>query len=142
MPTYNGIPIGTYSPLVGARPFRRAPHTGFFSASYSRNRFSVLFNSAFAGRSDDSTFLGAFDQNGGNSLLLPNRNLDHGYAKIDIGGSLRLRDWVGAYVQAENLTDNRHIAPIGFVSLPTSVRVGLKLQWGREKANVAPSARR
>jgi vitamin B12 transporter len=142
VPTYNGIPIGTYSPLVGARPFRRAPHTGFFSASYSRNRFSVLFNSAFAGRSDDSTFLGAFDQNGGNSLLLPNRNLDHGYAKIDIGGSLRLRDWVGAYVQAENLTDNRHIAPIGFVSLPTSVRVGLKLQWGREKANVAPSARR
>ncbi|HXS74864.1 MAG TPA: TonB-dependent receptor plug domain-containing protein [Terracidiphilus sp.] len=142
VPTYNGIPIGTYSPLVGARPFRRAPHTGFFSASYSRNRFTVLLNSAFASRSDDSTFLGAYDQNGGNSLLLPNRNLDRGYAKLDIGGSVRLRDWVGAYVQAENLTDNRHIAPIGFVSLPTSVRVGLKLQWGREKANVAPSARR
>jgi iron complex outermembrane receptor protein/vitamin B12 transporter len=142
VPTYNGIPIGTYSPLVGARPFRRAPHTGFFSASYSRNRFTVLFNSAFASRSDDSTFLGAYDQNGGNSLLLPNRNLDRGYAKLDIGGSVRLRDWVGAYVQAENLTDNRHIAPIGFVSLPTTVRVGLKLQWGREKANVAPSARR
>lgn len=142
VPTYNGIPIGTYSPLVGARPFRRAPHTGFLSASYSRNRFTVLFNSAFASRSDDSTFLGGYDQNGGNSLLLPNRNLDRGYAKLDIGGSLRLRDWVSAYVQAENLANNQHIAPIGFVSLPASARVGLKLQWGREKANVAPSARR
>jgi vitamin B12 transporter len=142
VPTYNGIPVGTYSPLVGARPFRRPPHTGFFSASYSRNLFTVLFNSAFASRADDSTFLGGEDQNGGNSLLLPNRNLDHGYAKVDLGGSIRVREWVSAYVQAENLTSNRHIAPIGFVSLPTSVRVGLKLQWGREKANVTPSARR
>jgi vitamin B12 transporter len=142
VPTYNGIPIGTYSPLVGARPFRRPPHTGFFSASYSRSRVTVLFNSAFASRSDDSTFLGGYDANGGNSLLLPNRNLDHGYAKVDLGGSLRLRDWVGAYVQAENLTNNQHIAPIGYVSLPTSVRVGLKFQWGREKANVTPSANR
>jgi vitamin B12 transporter len=142
VPTYNGIPVGTYSPLVGARPFRRPPHTGFFSASYSRNLFTVLFNSAFASRADDSTFLGAFDQDGGNSLLLPNRNLDHGYAKVDLGGSVRVRDWVSAYVQAENLTNNHHIAPIGYVSLPTSVRVGLKFQWGREKANVTPSARR
>ena len=142
VPTYNGIPIGTYSPLVGARPFRRPPHTGFFSASYSRNRVTALFNSAFVSRADDSTFLGGEDQNGGNSLLLPNRNLDHGYAKVDVGGSVRLREWVSAYVQAENLTNNRHIAPIGYVSLPTSVRVGLKLQWGREKANVTPSAQR
>ena len=142
VPTYNGIPIGTYSPLVGARPFRRPPHTGFFSASYSRNRVTALFNSAFASRADDSTFLGAEDQNGGNTLLLPNRNLDHGFAKVDVGGSVRLREWVSAYVQAENLTNNRHIAPIGYVSLPTSVRVGLKLQWGRERANVTPSAQR
>jgi len=142
VPTYNGIPIGTYSPLVGARPFRRPPHTGFFSASYSRSRVTALFNSAFTSRADDSTFLGGEDQNGGNSLLLPNRNLDHGYAKVDVGGSVRVRDWVSAYVQAENLTNNRHIAPIGFVSLPASVRVGLKLQWGRERANVTPSAQR
>ncbi len=35
VPTFNGIPVGSYSPLQGARPFRRPPHTGFFSASYS-----------------------------------------------------------------------------------------------------------
>lgn len=142
VPTYNGIPIGSDSPLVGARPFRRPPHTGFFTASYSHSRIAVLFTSAFASRSDDSDFLGGDDIHGGNSLLLPNRNLDNGYAKIDIGGSFRLRDWLGVYAQAENLTDNQHIAPIGYVNLPTSVRVGLKFQWGREKANVTPSGQR
>ncbi|HEY2472219.1 MAG TPA: TonB-dependent receptor plug domain-containing protein [Terracidiphilus sp.] len=142
VPTYNGIPIGSDSPLVGSRPFRRPPHTGFFTASYSQNRLTLLFNSAFASRSDDSDFLGFFDLNGGNSLLLPNRNLDQGYAKIDIGGSFHLLDWLGIYGQAENLTDNQHIAPIGFVSLPTSVRLGLRFQWGKEKPNVTPSGRR
>lgn len=142
VPTYNGIPVGSDSPLVGARPFRRAPHTGFFTASYSKSRLTVLFSSAFASRSDDSDFLGGYDMNFGNSLLLPNRNLDHGYAKIDLGGSLRLLDWLGVYAQADNLTNNQHIAPIGFVSLPTTARVGLRLQWGREKANVTPSAQR
>ena len=142
VPTYNGIPVGPYSPLVGARPFRRPPHSGFFSASYSHDRLTLLLNAAFASRSDDSDFLAFADVNGGNSLLLPNRNLDHGYAKVDIGGSLRLRDWVGIYGQAENLTNNQHIAPIGYVSLPTSVRIGLKFQWGRESANVTPSGQR
>jgi iron complex outermembrane receptor protein/vitamin B12 transporter len=142
VPTYNGIPIGAVSPLVGARPFRRPPHTGFFTASYSHNRFTVLLSSAFASRSDDSTFLGGEDINGLDSLLLPNRNLDHGFAKIDLGGSFSLRDWLGVYAQAENLTNNQHIAPIGYISLPTNVRVGLKLQWGREKANVTSSAQK
>jgi vitamin B12 transporter len=142
VPTYDGIPIGVYSPLVGARPFRRPPHTGFFTASYSHSRVSVLFNSAFVSRSDDSDFLGGSDIDGGNSLLLPNRNLDHGYAKLDLAGSFRLLDWVGIYGQVENMTNNQQIAPIGYPSLPTSVRVGLKLQWGREKTNVVPSAQK
>jgi vitamin B12 transporter len=142
VPTFNGIPVGPYSPLVGARPFRRPPHTGFFSASYAHSWLTVFLNSAFASRSDDSTFLGGLDVNGGNSLLLPNRNLDHGFAKVDIGSSIRLRDWLGFYVLGENLTNNQHIAPIGYVSLPTNVRLGLKFQWGREKPNVAPSARK
>lgn len=131
LPTYNGIPIGPDSPLKGARPFRRPPHTGFFTVSYSHKGLTALFNSAFVSRSDDSTFLGGMDINGGNSLLLPNRNLDHGYAKIDIGGSYQLRSWVGIYGQADNLTNNQHIAPIGYVSLPTSIRGGLRLEWGK-----------
>jgi iron complex outermembrane receptor protein/vitamin B12 transporter len=134
IPTYNGvpdgIPIGSDSPLAGARPFRRAPHTGFFTASYAHKQLTGLFSAAFASRSDDSDFLGYDDLSGGNSLLLPNRNLDHGYAKLDLGGSYELLSWLGIYGQAENLLDEQHIAPIGYPSLPISVRGGLRIQWG------------
>ena len=134
IPTYNGIlngiPIGEDSPLQGARPFRRAPHTGFISATYATRKLTGLFNVAFASRSDDSDFLAYDDINGGNSLLLPNRNLDFGYAKIDLGGSYQLLNWLGIYVKAENLTNNQHIAPIGYPSLPLTARIGLKIEWG------------
>ncbi len=141
IPTYDGIPIGAYSPLQGARPFRRPPHTGFFTGSYSQNRVTAVFSSAYVSRSDDSDFLGGSDMNFGNSLLLPNRNLDHGYAKLDLGGSFQFSHLLGVYGQAENLTNNEHIAPIGYRSLPFNFRIGLRLQWGSEKANVTPSAR-
>jgi iron complex outermembrane receptor protein/vitamin B12 transporter len=134
VPTYggipNGIPIGEDSPLQGARPFRRAPHTGFVTATYATRKLTGMFNAAFASRSDDSDFLGGYDLNGGNSLLLPNRNLDFGYAKLDLGGSYQLLTWLGIYAQAENLTNDRHIAPIGYPSLPLTVRAGLKVEWG------------
>jgi iron complex outermembrane receptor protein/vitamin B12 transporter len=130
IPTFtNGISIGPYSPLQGARPFRRAPHTGFFTASYSAGKLTGVFTSAFASRSDDSTFLEGADFNGGNSLLLPNRNLDFGYAKLDLGASYKLLPWLGVYGQAENLTSNRHIAPIGYPSLPFNFRMGLRIEW-------------
>ena len=126
----NGIPIGEDSPLQGARPFRRAPHTGFFTATYSNKRLTGILSTAFASRSDDSDFLAGSDLNGGNSLLLPNRNLDYGYAKLDLGASYQLLTWLGAYGQAENLTNNQHISPIGYPSLPATIRLGLKIQWG------------
>ena len=130
IPTFDGIPVGPYSPLQGARPFRRAPHTGYFTATYASKRFTGVFTSAFASRSDDSTYLEDEDAFGGNSLLLPNRNLDYGYAKLDLGGSFQLFTWMDIYAQAENLLDNQHIAPIGYPSLPFTVRTGLRLRWG------------
>jgi vitamin B12 transporter len=130
-PTWNGIPLGAISPLKGARPFRRPPHTGFFTATYARPRLAVQFASAFASRSDDSTYLEFADATGGNSLLLPNRNLDFGYAKLDLGGSFQLFSWLGLYAQAENLASSQHIAPIGYPSLPLNVRAGLKVQLGK-----------
>ena len=130
-PTFNGIPIGAISPLKGARPFRRPPHTGFFTATYTQPKFAVQLSAAFASRSDDSTYLEYADANGGNSLLLPNRNLDHGYAKLDLGGSYQLLSWLSLYGLAENLTSNQHIAPIGYPSLPMNFRAGLKVQLGK-----------
>jgi vitamin B12 transporter len=128
-PTYNGIPIGAYSPLVGARPFRRAPHTGFFTATYAHQQWAGVFTAAFASRSDDSTYLS--DANFGSTMLLPNRNLDYGYAKLDLGGSYQFLTWLSVYGQAENLTNNQHIGPIGYPSLPMNFRAGLKMQLGR-----------
>jgi iron complex outermembrane receptor protein/vitamin B12 transporter len=121
------IAIGAYSPLKGARPFRRPPHSGFFTASYSAGKLTGIFTSAFASRSDDSTYL--LDANYGNTLLLPNRNLDWGYAKLDLGGSYNLLSWLKVYAQAENLTDSRHIAPIGYPSLPFNIRAGMRIEW-------------
>jgi iron complex outermembrane receptor protein/vitamin B12 transporter len=125
------IPVGIYSPLKGARPFRRPPHTGFVTASYAGRKVTGLFTSAFASHSDDSTFLGYEDVNQGNSLVLPNRNLDWGYAKLDLGGSYHLLPWLKVYGQAENLTDNQHIAPVGYPSLPFNIRAGLRIEWTR-----------
>jgi len=135
--TANCIPIGGYTPLVGARPFRRAPHTGFFTASYVQGKLTAVFTSAFSSRSDDSTYLenadmtvvDAYGDIGGNSLLLPNRNLDFGYAKLDLGASYKLLSWMSVYGQAENLTNNQHIAPIGYPSLPFNFRTGMRIEW-------------
>jgi len=132
-PTYGntGIPIGALSPLKGARPFRIPPQTGFVSASYAGKRFTFISTAAFASRSDDSTFLEDEDLSGGNSLLLPNRNLDHGYANINIGGSYQWISRVSIYGQAENLASDQHIAPIGYVSLPFNFRAGLRIRIGK-----------
>jgi iron complex outermembrane receptor protein/vitamin B12 transporter len=130
IPTFDGIPVGPYSPLEGARPFRRAPHTGFFTATYAKRKLTGLFTAAFASRSDDTTFLEGEDTNGGSSLLLPNRNLDFGYAKLDLGGSFQLLPFLSIYGQAENLLSDQHIAPIGYPSLPFNFRTGLRIDWG------------
>jgi len=132
-PTFNGIPVGIYSPLKGARPFRRPPHTGFLSASYTGKKITGIFSAAFASRSDDSTFLGYSDLNQGNSLVLPNRNLDYGYAKLDLGASYQLLPWLAIYGRAENLLNQQHIAPIGYPTLPFSVRTGLRIHWGLKR---------
>ena len=130
-PTYAGIPIGIYSPLVGARPFRRPPHTGFISASYGGKKLTLATTAAFSSRSDDSTYLGYQDINQGNSLLLPNRNLDYAFAKIDLGVSYQVFSRLAIYGQAENLTSDQHIAPIGYPSLPFNFHLGLRVRVGK-----------
>jgi vitamin B12 transporter len=133
-PSFAAIPIGASSPLVGARPFRRPPHTGFLTATYSHSNITASVTSAYASRSDDSTFLGGYDFSAGNSLLLPNRNLDHGFAKVDLGLTYRVNSWISAYTQTNNLANQSHIAPIGYPSLPITVQSGLKIALGGHAA--------
>jgi vitamin B12 transporter len=134
MPTENpnlpGIAIGALSPLVGARQFRRAPNTGYFEAQYTRPRLTLAFKGAMASRSDDSTYLENEDLNGLNTLLLPNRNLDFGYVKLDFGGTYALKHGFTYFVQIDNLLNDQHIGPIGYPGLPLTFRTGLKLRLG------------
>jgi len=130
-PSFPNIPIGS-SPFVGARPFRRPPHTGFFVVQYTRPRFTAALQGAMASRSDDSTFLDYADLAGTNSMLLPNRNLDYGYAKLDANLTYAVRPRVRLFTQLDNLLNQQHIGPIGFPSLPFTVRAGLKVRIGGE----------
>src|SRR6185437_4478713 len=127
-PNLPGIAIVAESPLVGARPFRRPPHTGFLSAQYTTNKFSAALKGAFASRSDDSTYLDGFDPNFGNSLILPNRDLDFGYAKLDADFLYAATNHVIVFSQLGNLLSQQHTGPIGYPGLPFTFRAGLKIR--------------
>lgn len=132
-PKFPGVEIGDYAPLVGQRPFRRPPSTGFVSAIYTGKSWTAVVDGAFASRSDDSTYLGGSDVNLGNSLLLPNHDLDYGYSKVDVGVSYRLRPWMTVYTQLNNLTSDQHISPIGYPSLPFNALTGARFSWGLKR---------
>lgn len=129
-PNLPGIGIGSSYPLVGQRPFRRPPQTGFFSAQYTASKFTAAFKGALASKSDDSTFLSYLDINGGNTMLLPNRNLDSGFAKLDAYGTYTATRHMTVFAELGNLLSQQHIAPIGYTSLPFTFRAGLKLRVG------------
>ncbi len=131
-PNLPGIAIGSSSPLVGARPFRRPPHTAFFSAQYTGQRWTAALKGAVASRSDDSTFLSYADTAEGNSLLLPNHNLDFAYTKLDGYGTYSATGHILVFTELDNLLNNQHIGPIGYPGLPLTFRAGLKIRIGRE----------
>jgi vitamin B12 transporter len=132
-PNLPGIAIGSTSPLLGARPFQRPPHTGFFAVQYSGGSFSAAFKGALASRSDDSTFLGGLDTTlNGNTLLLPNRDLDYGFAKLDANLTYAATRHVTAYTELDNLLSQQHIGQIGYPGLPFTFRSGLKIRIGGE----------
>jgi len=134
-PNIPGIPIGAISPLVGSRPFRRPPNTGFFAAQYTTRRFSASIKGALASRSDDSTFQlnnarTTASPSNGNFLLLPNSNLDFGYAKLDLNAVITVTSHVSVFTQLDNLLNQQHIGPIGYPGLPFTVRAGMKIRIG------------
>jgi vitamin B12 transporter len=134
-PDLPGIPIGALSPLVGGRPFRRPPQTGYFAVQYTANRFSAAIKGALSSRSDDSTFqlnnaVGGSDPFNSNVLLLPNRNLDFGYAKLDMNMLFNATRRVTVFTQLDNLLGQQHMGPIGYPGLPFTIRAGMKIRLG------------
>ena len=130
---YPGTPIGISSPLVGQRPFRRAPQTGYVVLQYAGNKWSSAVKSAMSSRSDDSTFIDSFSNaNFDTSLLLPNRNLAFGFTKLDANVTYSLRPSITVFSQMENLLNQQHIGAFGYPSLPLTVRAGVKIRFPRE----------
>jgi vitamin B12 transporter len=127
---FSNIPIGADSPLVGARPFRIAPHTGYFALSYTRSKFYTTFSGTLVGRRDDSDYL--VDQNFGTSLLLPNRNLLGAYQQLDLGGGYQVTPRVNVYADIENLLSEHYFEAFGYPALPFTFRSGIKLNFGGE----------
>jgi vitamin B12 transporter len=129
-PLFPTIPIGAYSPLVGARPFRIAPNTGYVGVEWNGRRWFVAATGTFVSRRDDSTFLS--DTEFGNTLLLPNRNLDPAYQKIDLYGSYNLTKHLTAYTSLQNLLNQSYQEVYGYPALPFTIRGGMKFTFGGE----------
>ena len=127
-PQFPGIPIGQYSPLVGARPFRRPTNSGSLTVRYARDRAQIALAGYFAGKRDDSTYLS--DAFFGYSMLLPNTDLSAAYQKFDISGSYRLHQRARAYLTLENVFDEQFAEAAGYPSLPRTVRVGIAVTLG------------
>jgi len=134
-PTYNPnfptIPIGAYSPLIGARPFRRAPHSGYFGVSYAHARFFSLLTGTLVGRRDDSDFL-ANDGNYMPTMLLPNRNLDSAYQRLDLSASYQMSPRIQITSRFQNLLSERYSEAFGYPALPFTFRSGVQLTLGGE----------
>jgi vitamin B12 transporter len=127
---FSTVPIGDFSPLVGARPFRVAPHSGYFSLNYTRSKFYSSLTGTLVSRRDDSDFLS--DANFGTTMLLPNRNLDGAYQRLDLNGGYEITSRLTTYASIQNLLSEHYTEAFGFPSLPFTFRSGIKVSFGGE----------
>lgn len=124
------IHIGAYAPLTGARPFRIAPHTGYFGINYNRSKFYTSLTGTLVGKRDDSTF--ASDQYFGNTMLLPNHNLLGAYQRLELNGGYQITPRLSVYTNLQNLLSEHYFEAFGYPSLPMTFRSGIKLNFGGE----------
>ena len=107
-PAFPTIPIGVFSPLRGSRPFRLAPHSGYFGLNYSWSRWYGSLTGTFVGRRDDSDFL-----------------------SDEFGGSTMLRS-LQIYTAMGNVLSQHYSEVFGYPALPFTFRAGIKLTFGGE----------
>jgi iron complex outermembrane receptor protein/vitamin B12 transporter len=127
-PAFPGVKIGAFSPLIGSRPFRRPTNSGSMLISYTLGKAQIALAEYFSGKQDDSTFLS--DAFFGNSMLLPNKDLDAAYAKVDLSASYQIHPRVKWYLSIENLANAKYEAVFGYPALPITARTGVTLTLG------------
>lgn len=129
-PLFPNIPIGAFSPLEGARPFRIAPHSGSVALFYNHKKFNGALTGYLVGPRDDSTFLS--DESFGNKLLLPNRNLAGAFQKFNLSAAYAVKPYITVYTSIENLFSEHYDEAFGFPALPFTIRSGIRLRLGGE----------
>ena len=85
----------------------------------------------FFGKQDDSTFL--TDGDFGNSLLLPNQDLDAAYQRFDLSGSYRVHPRLQWFLSLDNVFNERFEAVAGFPALPRTARTGVTVTLGGDR---------
>jgi vitamin B12 transporter len=130
-PLFPTIAIGAYAPLEGARPFRRAPHSGSLALFYNHKKVIAALTGYLVGRRDDSTSL--LDANFGDTMLLPNRNLAPGYQKFDLSIGYSLTHYAKIYTSVENLFSQHYQPAFGFPATPFEIRSGVTFTIGGER---------
>lgn len=133
-PAWPTVPIGAYSPLVGARPFRVAPEAGSIEVIWERPNWALDSSVYASSRRDDSTFLS--DANFSSSLLLPNHDMAPAYGVVNLSGFVHLTPSVTLHAAVDNLFNQKRPEVPGYPALGISARAGLEftvhpLQWGR-----------
>jgi vitamin B12 transporter len=124
-PAFPKVPIGAYSPLVGARPFRLAPDSGSIVARYSKGRWGGEADAVFVSRRDDSTFLS--DANFGTTMLLPNHDLLPAYGIGNLAGFLHLTRRVTLQGSAGNLLNRNYQEAFGYPALGLNLSGGIRV---------------
>jgi len=127
-PKFPGVQIGQFSPLVGARPFRRPTHSGSLMVAYTKGPADVAVSAFFTGKRDGSTFLD--DEFFGYSMLLPNTDLEAGYQKVDLSAGYRAFKRLRVFTSIENLFDQDYDASFGFPGLGLAARAGVTVTVG------------
>jgi iron complex outermembrane receptor protein/vitamin B12 transporter len=83
------------------------------------------------GQRDESDFL-AYDANYAPTMLLPNRNLDGGYQRLDLDASYAITSRLQLTSRFQNLLAEHYSEAFGYPALPFTFRSGVKLTLGGE----------
>jgi len=133
-PTYTGFPLrhfaaGWRSAIPQGAAYRFL-HGDLRGAEVQRDLYVSPLQAAAT-----TPLSGVCGMNTGAQLVLRDRILDHGYAKLDLGGSYNLLSWLGIYGQAENLLNERNIAPIGYPVCPITFGAACGFSGGLEQGS-------
>ncbi len=126
-PAFPGIAIGAYAPLVGQRPFRVPPQSASVALTTIRGGFTSNLSATTMSRRNDSTFL--TDSSFGNTLLLPNRNLDPAVTLVNWAGSVRISANWEITAAIDNLFNRHDQQVIGYIAPGVTTRLGVHWEW-------------